>query len=268
MHFQNFSKYFIASDCKFAGCPKCIFTSAPQLDLSWRADAHDGNCSFCSYDPILLHRSWQTNFLPRKPVVCNHPMSSTRLCHSFPTENWYHNIPSAPPQRPFVQMRACAPQFEQANNKPGKFLSIHLCTRTRWEFTSFVIFPKSSLTSTSPLPDSRRAGPDTCELGCHCLDNRRLFFPPSTPTNVIASCCDSPNGSKEMQPLMIPLAPGGLHVGFPLPAVSQEGISYCDCRRIVFSRSSLLPPREFLRRFPRKWCLSFEFNSHYTNNLD
>lgn len=144
VHFQNFSKYFIASDCKFAGCPKCIFTSAPQLDLSWRADAHDGNCNFCSYDPILLHRSWQTNFLPRKPVVCNHPMSSTRLCHSFPTENWYHNIPSAPPQRPFVQMRACAPQFEQANNKPGKFLSIHLCTRTRWEFTSFVIFPKAA----------------------------------------------------------------------------------------------------------------------------
>lgn len=71
-----------------------------------------------------------------------------------------------------------------------------------------------------------------------------------------------------MQPLMIPLAPGGLHAGFPLPAVSQEGISYCDCRRIVFSRSSLLPPREFLRRFPRKWCFSFEFNSHYTNNLD
>lgn len=41
-----------------------------------------------------------------------------------------------------------------------------------------------------------------------------------------------------MQPLMMPPPPGGLHAGFPLPAVSQEGISYCDCRRIVFSRSS------------------------------
>lgn len=49
---------------------------------------------------------------------------------------------------------------------------------------------------------------------------------------------------------MISLPAGGLHAGFPLPAVFQEGISYCDCCCIVFSPSSLVPPREFLRQFP------------------
>lgn len=59
---------------------------------------------------------------------------------------------------------------------------------------------------------------------------------------------------------------GELHV-CP-PNCFQEGISECIViAAALCSSSSLVPHKEFLRRLS-PWCLSFEFNPHYTNNLN